>query len=50
MFSGKVVITHLIAVLIKKIYKISYYPQLYCCIKYKIKIELDLSNYATNLT
>ena len=37
--------------LMKKIllYKMSYFPEPYTCSKNKLKIELDLSNYATKL-
>ena len=33
--------------LIKKIYKMSYFPEPYTHNKYKIEVKLDLSNYAT---
>ena len=47
MMNGKIMIITLIVGLIKKIllYKISYFPARYS--KSKIKIDLDLSNYAT---
>ena len=47
--SGKVITTQLIVGLIKGIllYKMSYFPVAYTCSKNKIKVELDLSNYAT---
>ena len=43
-------VIHLIAGLIKKIslYEISYLPELYSHTKNQIKIELNLSGYATN--
>ena len=49
MSNGKVMIIRLIAGLIKEIllYKMSYFPEPYSINKIKIKVELDLSNYAT---
>ena len=49
MSNGKVAIIVLIFESIKKIslYKKSYFPELYTCSNNKIKVELDLSNYAT---
>ena len=49
MSNGKVMIIRLIIGLIKKIslYKMSCFPEPYNCTKNKIKIKLDLSNYAT---
>ena len=49
MSNGKAVIILLLVVLIKKIllHKRSYFPQTYTRCINKIKVELDLSNYAT---
>ena len=49
MLSGKVMIIRLIARLMKKIslYKMSHYPGPNSHSRNKIKVELDLSNYAT---
>ena len=49
LLSGKVITIYLIIGLIKKIslYKMSYFPKLYSHNKNKIKVEQDLSNYAT---
>ena len=49
LLSGKVTTIYLIIGLIKKIslYKMSYFPKLYSHNKNKIKVEQDLSNYAT---
>ena len=49
--NGKAKKNLLIVGLIKKIslYKMSYFPQTYSHIKSKIKVELDLSNYAAKL-
>ena len=49
MSKAKGVIIYLITGLIKKIlfYKMSYFPEPYTRSKNKIKVELELSNYAT---
>ena len=49
MSNGKFIIIHLIVGLIKKIllYMMSYHPEPYDNIENEIKVELDLSNYAT---
>ena len=49
MSNGKVMIIHLIVGLIKKVLliKMGYFPEPYPFIRNKIKVELDLSNYAT---
>ena len=51
MLSGKIMIICLTAGWIKKIllYEMSYFPEPYSHSKNKIKIELDLSNYATKM-
>ena len=48
MLNGKVTIILLTGALIKKIllYKMSYFSESDTCIKNKMKVELDLSNYA----
>ena len=48
MSNEKVMIIYLIARLVKLIllYKVSYFPEPYSRSKNKIKVELDLSNYA----
>ena len=52
MSNGKVLIIHLILELMKEIlwYKVSYFPTPYDHSKNEIKVDLNLSNYATNLT
>ena len=51
MLKGKVLIIHLIFGLIKKmLYKMSYIPEPYIQGKNNIKVELNFSSYAINLT
>ena len=51
MLKGKVLIIHLIFGLIKKmLYKMSYIPEPYIRGKNNIKVELNFSSYAINLT
>ena len=49
MSNGKAIIIHLIVGLTKKIslYKMSYFSEPYARRKNRIKVKLDLSNYAT---
>ena len=49
MLNGKALIINLIVGLIKKtlLYKTNYFPEPYNRSTYKIKVELDLFNYAT---
>ena len=46
---GKVLIIHVIVGLIKNIslHKMNYFPEQYTCSENKIKVKLNLSNYAT---
>ena len=47
MSSGKIIIIRLASGKVKKIYKISYFPEPYSHSRNKINAELDLSNYVT---